>query len=270
MTKNKIIMNIKLPGSAVCSKINPPSILRRFTVCLLAGLAFTLPTRAAFHLWNVSEVYSSTDGKVQFIELSTASSSQQFVNGQSISSVNSNGTQTFTFPSNLPSDTANKSCIIGTSNLSSFPGGVVPDFIIPNNFIQPAISGGSATVTFNGSGSAITYTNLPIDGDLSLTRSGGIIISAINSPKNFSSQSNTIVPVKFLTAATSNANLVLSFRTATGVNGSAGTNYAVEAQNQIGSVTWTTATNVTGNGTTKSVAIPIMPGTNQFFRLRVP
>jgi len=221
-------------------------------------------------LWNVSEVYSSADGKVQFIELSTASSSQQFVGGQSLTSVNSTGTHTFTFPANLPGDTFNKSCIIGTSNLASFPGGVVPDYFIPNNFIQPAVAGVNATVTFNGSGSSIAYTNLPIDGDLSLTRSGASIILATNSPKNFSGQSNTIVPVKFLAANAAGGNFVLSFRTATGVNGSAGTNYAVEAKDQVAAATWSTATNVPGNGTTKSVALPIGPGGAKFFRLRVP
>jgi hypothetical protein len=238
-----------------------------------ACLAFVLssqPADALFHFWAVGEVYSSADGTVQFIELTALLGSQQSVAGQSIRSVNSTGTNTFAFPANLSGDSANKTCIIGTSNLVSIPGGVVPDFFIPNNFIQPAIGGANATVTYNGSGSSITYTNLPTDGDLSLTLSGGSVILATNSPKNYNGQSNTIVPVKFLSANVVNPNFVMSFRTATGVNGGTGPNYAVEALSAITSTNWVAISNVTGNGTTRTVGIPFSPFSNKFFRLRSP
>jgi hypothetical protein len=227
--------------------------------------------RAAFHIWTVTEVYSSADGTVQFIELSTASGNQQFVAGQSISSVNSSGTHTFTFPSSLPTDSANKTCIIGTSNLTSIPGGLVPDFFITNNFIQPAITGGNATVTYNASGSSIAYTNLPVDGNLSLTRSGGSVILATNSPKNFNNQSNTIVPVKFKTINQSGSDFILSFATATGINGTAGPNYAVEFNDTLNGASWQTlVSGIGGNGAVKSVTNSSPPDAQRFYRLRVP
>src|SRR6185295_9655748 len=79
--------------------------------------------RAAFHLWDVNEVYSSGDGTVQFIELRDISTSggQQNLGsfGATIRSTNSSGANTFTFPTNLPGDSFNKTCILGTSNLAA-------------------------------------------------------------------------------------------------------------------------------------------------------
>jgi hypothetical protein len=260
--------------AAIRSHVKPARLLRNMLPLASACLAILFSPEsasAAFHIWSVTEVYSSADGTVQFIELSTAAGSQQFVAGQSISSVSSSGTHTFTFPSSLPSDSANKTCIIGTSNLVSIPGGLVPDFFIANNFIGPAIAGGNATVTYNASGSSIAYTNLPIDGDLSLTRSGGSVILATNSPKNFKNQSNSIVPLKFKSFGQSGDDFILSFATATGTNGTAGPNYAVEFQDTINGVGWQTlVTGIGGNGTVKAVTNSSPPDPQRFYRLRVP
>src|SRR5207247_1351119 len=108
------------------------------------------PAQASYHLWDINEVYSSADGAVQFIELRATSGFQQNLNsgGASIRSTNSSGVNTFSFPTNLPSDTANKTCILGTSNLALVPGGVVPNYIIPANFIRAPSGGGNAAVTF--------------------------------------------------------------------------------------------------------------------------
>ena len=230
--------------------------------------------RAGYHLWDINEVYSSADGTVQFIELRALSGSQQFMGGAvTIRSTNSSGTSTFTCSTNLPADTANKFCIIGTSNLASIPGGVAPNFVIPANFIRPA-AGGNAAVLFMPAGFGTTtaaFTNLPIDGDSALLRSGGtMIVVPTNSPRNFSDQSNTIVPVKFLSAGRSGTDFVMTFRTAIGPNGSAGPNYAVEFKNAVTNGTWTTLSNITGNGTTKSVSNTITSNPQRIFRLRVP
>lgn len=91
-----------------------------------------------------------------------------------------------------------------------------------------------------------------------------------NSPRNYANQSNSIVPVKIGSAARLNSDLVISFATATGPNGAAGPNYAVETKSDAASTTWSPATNVTGNGTTKSVALPIQFEENKLFRLRAP
>ena len=106
---------------------------------------------------------------------------------------------------NLPADTLNKTCIIGTARLAAVPGGVAPNFVLPEHFILPPVGGGQAGVSFipnifTGNQVHVVYTNLPLDGDLCLARSGAAFIAITNSPKNFNDASNTIVPVKFLSS----------------------------------------------------------------------
>src|SRR5215469_11793385 len=78
---------------------------------------------AAFHLWAISEVYSSPDGSVQFILLTNGFAFEAQLGNHVITCAGPQGTNTFTFPTNLPSTaTANKSFLIGTANLSAIPG----------------------------------------------------------------------------------------------------------------------------------------------------
>lgn len=233
--------------------------------------------RAAYHAWDINEIYSNPDGTVQFIELRALGGSQQFMNNAvTIRATNSTVTNIFVCNSNLPADTFGRFCIIGTSNLTSVPGGVRPDFFIPPNFIPQANGPGSAAVlflpnSFPANNVAAVYANLPQNGDAAIIRSGASFITVTtNSPRNFNQQSNVVVPVKFLAANQTDTNFVVTFRTATGVNGSAGPNYAVEGTGAFGPASWSAITNFTGSGVTQAVAIPITAGTNQFFRLRVP
>lgn len=250
--------------------------VRKLAHIVLAGamiIASTSVTRAAFHLWDVVEVYSSADGSVQFIEMRAQSGGQENLSccGTRITSTNSLGSSFVIFGTNLPGDSLNKSCIIGTSNLASIPGGVVPNYVIPPNFIRKPVGGGDAAVIFSGNSSTAVFTNLPSDGRSALLRVGSSMIEvSTNSPRNFYNQSNAIVPVKFETAVANGGNFVISFPTATGPNGSTGPNYAIEAKGDATSSSWIVATNLTGNGTTQSVALPIQMDTNRFFRLRAP
>jgi hypothetical protein len=235
----------------------------------LAGIASN--ARAGFHLWDVSEVYSSEDGSVQFVEIRAQFGGQQFMSfGANISSANSDGTSTYSCTTDLPSDTTGKTCVFGTANLETIPGGVKPDYIIPANFIRRPVNGGPATVTFGPSGSTINCASLPSDGrGAVLLSAGNSIVTSTNSPVNFKGDANSIVPVKIDSFAKNGGNVVLSFATATGPNHTAGSNYAVEAKSDVvGS--WTTVSNVTGNGTVKALAFPATAVSNQFFRLRVP
>jgi hypothetical protein len=228
--------------------------------------------RAAFHLWSVDEVYSSADGSVQFIELSTASNLENSLFGHVISCTGPQGTHSFTFPANLSSSsTAGKTFLIGTTNLALVPGGVAPDYVLTNS--MPFLFSGGGTITVGISGSfmpAASYTSLPTDGDSSLNGSASSLVAAVNSPKNFNNQSNTIVPVKFVSEAKVDTNFVMTFRTATGVNGSAGPNYTVEYKNLLSDSSWTPLSAVSGDGTTKSVSNSIASSPQRFFRLRAP
>jgi hypothetical protein len=238
---------------------------------VLAVFQHAPPAKAAFHLWEIDEVYSSADGAVQFIELTALSGSQQFLANQQIRSTNSAGVNTFTFPTNLPADSGGRTCLIGTTNVALVPGGVLPNYIIPPNFIRRPTGVGSAAVIFNPRPSTVVTANLPADGESALRRSGGAMaVVPTNSPRNFAFQSNSIVPVRFLSANKANSDFLLSFRTATGVNGAAGPNYAIENSGTVAPASWSVATNVAGNGNVRTLALPINLATNQVFRLRVP
>jgi uncharacterized repeat protein (TIGR01451 family) len=88
-----------------------------------------------FHLWKIDQVFSSADGKVQFIELHDPANGENHTAGHFISS-NEN---TFTFPANLSTDaTANMHFLIGTASYAALSGAVKPDYVIPDNFFNPA------------------------------------------------------------------------------------------------------------------------------------
>lgn len=140
-------------------------------------------SQAAFHLWSIREVYSDASGTNQFIEFFTSSGNQQFVGGQQIRVTSPTATNTFTLPSNLPSDSAGKAFLIGTASITGF-GAPARDFTISNNFLFT----GGGTITFFGANSG-PYTALPTDGVNSRTWTGG---NAVNSPQNFAGQIGNI------------------------------------------------------------------------------
>ena len=226
---------------------------------------------ASFHAWRFAEIYSSADGSVQFIELheSLGFSGQNALSGHTLTCSSALGTHTYTFSINaLSTDTANKDFLIAFANLSNTPGGVKPDYAFTN--AAPFLFANSGTLNFAGV-DLVSYTNLPTDGRSGMIRSGSTFVAvATNSPRNFSGVSNSIVPVRFTAQTVSGGSFVVSFSTATGTNGTIGPNYAVEAKSAVDSTNWSTVTNVTGNGTIKTVAFPFSPFSNMFFRLRVP
>src|SRR5687768_15679084 len=108
-----------------------PSFRRALAAAVLS-LA-TVPATAAFHLWLMDEVYSSADRTVQYVELSAFSGGQQFLTGHTLVAGTGAGARTFTFPSNLPGDTAGKRMLIGTAAFAAL-GLVTPDYVVPNQF----------------------------------------------------------------------------------------------------------------------------------------
>ena len=259
-------------------KSNPNAFLSKY-LCALVLVSLVTPPAVwgGFHLWEISEVYSSADGSVQFVEMRAQSGGQQFFktfggNSPVVRSTNSLGTSTVLLTNDLPGSSSGRTCLIGTANLATLPGGVTPDFIIPPGFIRRATNGGAAVVLFNPNSTfGLVTTNLPADGISALVRSGSsALVVPTNSPKNFQLQSNSIVPTRFASATQNGDDLVINFGTATGVNGGAGPNYAIEGSGALNAVAWSVVTNVSGDGSTKSVALPIDKSTNQVFRLRVP
>jgi len=163
---------------------------RALLCCVAAFLSVTMGTtqaKAAFHLWNLNEIYTNNTGTLQFIELQTPFGSQQFVGGMQIQVTNlaNTVTNTFTIPVNLPGDTTDHSFLIGTAGVQA-AGAPAPDYIMPNGFLFAA----GGTISFFGANSG-PYSALPTNGTLSRTWGGG---DAINSPKNFAGQTGQIVP----------------------------------------------------------------------------
>jgi serralysin len=138
----------------------------------------------AFHLWTISEVYSNTDGSVQFIELFTTASSETEIAGHAISFTPTGGsTATYVVPSGLTSSTTDKSLLFATEGFAAL-GLVTPDYIIPDGFLS--VAGGTLNVF---SVDSLTFSSLPTDGTNSLNGSG---VAGINSPTNFAGATGMI------------------------------------------------------------------------------
>ena len=150
----------------------------RALAALIVSVA-ALPAPAAFHLWQMNELYSNSSGTVQFLELTALASGQQFVAGHSVTV----GSNQFTFPNNLPGDTTNRRMLIATQGFAAL-NIVTPDFVVPNNFFPV----GGGTINFAEGADVWGYPALP-GGTLSVTRNGS---TATNSPTNFAGQTGTV------------------------------------------------------------------------------
>jgi hypothetical protein len=143
------------------------------------------PAQAAFHLWNIRELYSDSSGNLQFIELFDTSGFQNFVGGQQVSVTSGGSTHVFTIPGgSLPGNTLNHALLIGTSGIQG-AGGPMPDYIMPSGFLFT----GGASITFFGANSG-PYSALPTDGAHS--RVFGTLTDALDSPQNFAGQIGAI------------------------------------------------------------------------------
>jgi hypothetical protein len=171
---------------AFSSKRLIPRGLTYFAAVFCASTVFAPSARAAFHLWNITEVYTNSSGTLQFIELRDSSGGQNSVNSHQIQVTNLSSTQTNTFviPGNsLPGSTLGHALLFGTAGIQA-AGGPAPDYPIPNGFLFSA----GGTISFFGQNGG-PYTQLPTDGLLSRTWNGG---DALNTPENFAGQTGTV------------------------------------------------------------------------------
>lgn len=163
------------------------SIVAKFAVA--GGLLIAGPALATHHLWEIVEVFSSADGTIQFIELHTTFTAQNFLQGVDLSS----SCHTYTIPANLPSSvTANKRVLFATPGFAALPGAPAPDYIIPGPFFDPY----DATITINlVSSDILTFssTALPTDcvNSLHATAGGSLSIGAMT-PTNFAGLSGSV------------------------------------------------------------------------------
>lgn len=64
---------------------------------VVTGLVWAQAAQAAFHLYDIAEVYSNAEGSVQFVEFFTAHNGQQFLDGHAIVASQGAASSTFTF-----------------------------------------------------------------------------------------------------------------------------------------------------------------------------
>jgi hypothetical protein len=126
---------------------------------------------------------------VQFIELFCPANGQQFLTNHQLAATSDGVTVTFTFPGDSGNPTLNKTLLLATANFAALPGAVTPDFILPDNFINP--NAASILIDFGLGQDNMSFSNaqLPSDGINSIDR---FLVQAVNSPTNFAGQSGSL------------------------------------------------------------------------------
>lgn len=160
-----------------------------FALLLSVSLGASAGLPATF---AIVELFSNADGTVQFVQIvdrgrfDCDSGEDQWA-GETLVSTGPGPTRTFTFPTNLPScATSARYVLIATQGFADL-GIVVPDYVIPNGFLQmPA-----GTVNF-AQVSQVTYNALPNDGVRAITNTGLVIP---NRATNFTGASGSVAPV---------------------------------------------------------------------------
>jgi hypothetical protein len=167
-----------------------------FACAILSMICGAGPAQAAFHFWQIKEVYSNADGSVQFIEMFDNVSFEHFIGGYSLEA-DDGSPLSFTFPTNLPmaNNTNGRHILIATPGFAALPGAVTPDYTLPAGpFFNP--NAATITISFDGSGDFMTFSGaqLPKNGINSLTNIGGTPTAGTNSPTNFNNQAGSLVP----------------------------------------------------------------------------
>lgn len=145
-------------------------------------------TLLTFHLWKIDQVFSSADGKVQFIELQDPANGEDHTAGHFISS-NENK---FVFPTDLSTDaTANKHFLIGTTSYAALAGAVKPDYVIPDNFFNAA---GDSFDYADVDAFSFTSGQVPTDGVAAMFRdvNSGNLTTGKNSETNLAGQTGSV------------------------------------------------------------------------------
>ncbi len=100
------------------------------------------PPRPPTAGWVLDEIYSSANGSVQFIVLSTTDRGEQLLGGSKLVVTKlASRWSWFTFPKDLPTniDTANRSLLVATEGFANMHV-LKPDYVVPNGFF-PANGG---------------------------------------------------------------------------------------------------------------------------------
>ncbi len=137
----------------------------------IAGiLVFHPNVDAAFHLWEINEVFSNSDGTIQYLELATTSPDEQLLSGHTIVSSGAGvPTLEFIFEGDLTGSTADRNLLLATERFALLTG-VEPDYVIPAGFIATR----EGTLNFGEGVDVLSYTagQFPVNGAQSLNGEG--------------------------------------------------------------------------------------------------
>ena len=156
-------------------------------------MSFSADCRAAFHQWEIKEIFTNADGTVQFVEFFTTEPGEIFLNSHNLIVTSDGVTKEFVFNHSLTNPTNNKHFLIATAGFAALAGGVTPDYSpLPTNFFNP----NAASIFFDFAHVfdtlTLTGTQIPKDGvnsltDTDLLSESGIdnMVVGVNSPTNF-------------------------------------------------------------------------------------
>jgi len=157
-------------------------------ILALLTIGFAAPASAKSHLWRFKEIFSNADGTIQYIEMDVTDptgTEEIHTSGQPLTS---NGS-VFIVPNPLPNEnTYLRSILFGTAAFAALPGAPTPDWIIPENFFDPA--GDELRWRTLHDIYSFTSNDLPTDGIHALQRSDGS--QPINTPQNFAWETGTV------------------------------------------------------------------------------
>ncbi|HVU28419.1 MAG TPA: hypothetical protein VHG71_11870 [Verrucomicrobiae bacterium] len=154
------------------------SVIYNFGFTFLLWIISSFSSNAQLAGWTIAEIYSSANGAVQFIELSTQPAAGGLLGaGYQFNSQNALATQSHSYATGVLQFSGGgfQYLLFANSGFTQLPGAITPDYIIPDNFLfSPA---GSLNVqTISGQfGSSLIYSVLPTDGLHGLDASGDVI-----------------------------------------------------------------------------------------------
>jgi hypothetical protein len=176
------------------SRVNGRCITACFVTFLFIASANST-AKAAFHLWQIQEVFTNASGTVQFIEMHDNFSGETLTGGFTVTANSDGNIKTLTL-TNLSHPTPG-SLLLATSGFGSLAGGVTPDFTLPStSFFNPNAT--NISISFSGSGDAISFAgaSLPKNGVNSLTDvnlyGAPNLVSGTNSPMNLLGNSGSV------------------------------------------------------------------------------
>jgi hypothetical protein len=121
------------------------------------GFCYAHPSNraaAAGGFFAIDEIYSNSDGSVQFVLMNNVDSTS--LAGRTLVARNKVDTHVYVFPNDLPAGAINHLFLVATQGFADL-GLVKPDYIVPNGFLfYPT---GAITI-----GDEFAYTGLPTDG----------------------------------------------------------------------------------------------------------